>query len=369
MSPAISSRLGSLSSKSPNAFLCASLLSSVFALACAAPGQPTPPHPPVPVAISDLMAHQRGSSVVLSFTVPAKSTRGDKLTAAPSIEIYRTSSTPNAIAAPNFQLVQTLPSNSFAPDPQTGRADVIVPLPAGAPAGQPLTFSIRTSVAKKRVSADSNFVTLSVFPAPPAPTDLHAEVTESAIELRWSGAAAGYSIYRCESAPSTNAQVQSCTPAFAKKIGDSSAPSFNDTQFTFGATYLYIIRALAAAGSSQIESDDSAPLAVTPIDIFPPAPPSGLVASVIPATESTPARVELSWEISPETDLAGYYVYRSDGQGSTGQRLTPRLLLAPVFRDITAVAGQKYLYRVSAVDRAGNESKLSSPVEVDVPQQ
>ncbi|HET9400734.1 MAG TPA: hypothetical protein VFO34_07265 [Candidatus Acidoferrales bacterium] len=287
------------------------------------------------------------------------------MTAAPSIEIYRASSTPSATAVPNFQLVQTLPANSLAPDPQTGRADVIVPLPAG----QPLTFSIRTSVSKKRVSADSNFATLNVFPAPRAPADLRAEVTESAIELRWSGAAPAYRVYRCESAPPGNAQSTSCTPASAKKIGDSSAPSFDDTQFTFGTTYLYTVRALAGAGSSQIESDDSAPLAVTPKDIFPPAAPSGLVASIIPATESISTRVELSWEISPETDLAGYYVYRSEGQGLTGQRLTPRLLLAPAFRDITAVAGQKYSYRVSAVDRAGNESKLSSPVEVDVPQQ
>lgn len=369
MSLAISSRLDSVSSKLRAVLLCAPLLSGVLAVACAAPGQPTPPHPPIPQPINDLAARQRGASVVLSFTVPAKSTRGEKLTAAPSVEIYRASSTPTATAAPNFQLIQTLPPNSVAPDSQTGRAGVVVPLPAGAPAGQPLTFSVRTSVSAKHISADSNFATLNVFPAPLAPTDLHAEVTESAIEIRWSGAASAYRIYRCESPPSGNAQAQSCTPAAAKQIGDASANFFNDAQFTFGATYLYTVRALVAVGSTQIESDDSTPLAVTPKDIFPPAAPAGLVASLIPATESTPARVELSWEISPETDLAGYYVYRSDGQGLTGQRLTPRLLLAPDFRDITAGAGQKYFYRVSAVDRAGNESKLSSPVEVDVPQQ
>jgi len=52
-----------------------SILACALAVSCAAPGEPTPPHPAVPDAINDLSAHQRGSSIVLSFTMPAKSAR------------------------------------------------------------------------------------------------------------------------------------------------------------------------------------------------------------------------------------------------------------------------------------------------------
>ena len=51
---------------------------------------------------------------------------------------------------------------------------------------------------------------------------------------------------------------------------------------------------------------------VTPRDVFPPAAPVGLEAAIVPATPQGAAYVELSWAISPEPDLAGYRVYRSD---------------------------------------------------------
>ena len=78
--------------------------------------------------------------------------------------------------------------------------------------------------------------------------------------------------------------------------------------------------------------------------------------------------VELSWEISRETDLAGYYVYRSAQTDTRGERVNPGLLPTPAFRDISVVLGRRYFYRVTAVDRAGNESQPSAPVPVDLPQ-
>jgi fibronectin type 3 domain-containing protein len=89
---------------------------------------------------------------------------------------------------------------------------------------------------------------------------------------------------------------------------------------------------------------------------------------VVPATPEAPAYVELSWAISPEGDLAGYRVYRGERDDTTGERMNAELLLSPTFRDISVMAGRGYSYRVSAVDRAGNESPLSSAVRAEVPQ-
>ena len=66
--------------------------------------------------------------------------------------------------------------------------------------------------------------------------------------------------------------------------------------------------------------------------------------------------------------MAGYYVYRSDRDDSNGDRINRELLPSPAFRDDSVIPGGNYFYRVSAVDRAGNESPLSSAVQIEVPQ-
>jgi fibronectin type 3 domain-containing protein len=106
---------------------------------------------------------------------------------------------------------------------------------------------------------------------------------------------------------------------------------------------------------------------VTPRDIFPPAAPTGLETTFIPATAGTPGYVELSWSISPEGDLAGYAVYRSEAVDSPRERISTEILPSPTFRDISVTSGRRYYYSVSALDRVGNESPKSPVVTADVP--
>jgi fibronectin type 3 domain-containing protein len=87
----------------------------------------------------------------------------------------------------------------------------------------------------------------------------------------------------------------------------------------------------------------------------------------IPATAAAAAAVELSWSISREPDLAGYRVYRSEQPGEQGVQLSPERLAVPAFRDTQLLPGRSYFYRVTAVDRAGNESAASAPVSVEIP--
>ncbi len=139
-------------------------------------------------------------------------------------------------------------------------------------------------------------------------------------------------------------------------MGASPSTEFRDAHFEFGKTYLYTVRNVAQFGADSVESADSVPAVVTPRDVFPPAAPTGLEAAIIPATPEAPAYVELSWAISPEGDLAGYYVYRSDAEDTPGERVSAEILPSPTFRDMSVLPGRRYYYRVSAVDRAGNES-------------
>src|SRR5256885_12498702 len=62
---------------------------------CGAPGDPTPPSPIIPAAIADLSATQAGDGVQLTFTIPGKTTSGERLADPPAVEILRGSAKPD----------------------------------------------------------------------------------------------------------------------------------------------------------------------------------------------------------------------------------------------------------------------------------
>jgi hypothetical protein len=203
-------------------------------------------------------------------------------------------------------------------------------------------------------------------------------VTEPALIVTWADGTApsgatprGYRVYRSEIEPGESLAPQDASKAKLKMPlvleGSSTANEFRDPHFEFGTAYLYTVRTVAQFGGDLVESGDSLAVAVTPRDIFPPAAPTGLEVSVVAATNETPAYVELSWAISPEGDLGGYFVYRSNLEDTQGERISTEILLSPTFRDNSVLPGNRYYYRVSAVDRSGNESPKSAAVQADIP--
>lgn len=355
----------------------------VLLAGCAAPGDPSPRHPVLPVAVADLAARQSGSDVVLTFSVPTQSTDREALAEAPTVEIYRATVPPGATAdrKTSWRLAFTVPSeqvDNYSKDNHFEFHDPLTPDELGRAPGTSLAYMVRTSAVKTQASDDSNIITEKIFLPPGAPRDVKVAVTESAIVLSWtesplpSGATSGgYHVYRAEmesaqeSAPQDISQAKLKTPLVL--AGPSSTAGFSDPDFEFGKTYVYIVRSLAQVGEDSVESVDSAPAVVTPRDTFPPATPRGFEIAVIPATPQAPAYVELSWAISSEGDLAGYYVYRSDAEVTPGERVNTEILPTPAFRDISVVHGKRYFYRVSAIDRAGNESPKSSAVQTEIP--
>jgi fibronectin type 3 domain-containing protein len=112
-------------------------------------------------------------------------------------------------------------------------------------------------------------------------------------------------------------------------------------------------------------SGDSTPVVVAPKDTFAPAAPQGVVAAALAGTTAGAVMVDLSWSISPENDVAGYRVYRSEREGLRGEAVNADPVPTPAFRDTTAQSGHHYWYSVTAIDRAGNESTASTPVPVE----
>jgi len=262
-------------------------------------------------------------------------------------------------------------------------ADPLKPEAVAAYTGGQAVYMVRTRASNKKDSEDSNIATVRIYPVAKAITDLSAQVTKEAVVLTWtppekttSGTAleapAGYRVYRAVVQPGAEAEAAANqeSPRLAASlalVGVTPAPPYRDTQFEFGRIYVYTVRSVAQYETGSVESADSRAAIVAPRNSFPPAAPQGLAVIIVPATQQEPAHLELSWAISPEGDVAGYNVYRSGEAGSPGTRMNRELLLTPVFRDISWVPGSTYFYRVTAVDRTGNEGVPSAPVSSAVP--
>jgi hypothetical protein len=356
---------------------------SIFAAGCAAPGDPTPRHPVVPARITDLRAQQVGSEAILVFTLPTRSTDGEVLAEHPSIEIYRTELAPGATVdrKTRWNLTYTIPAARVDAYLKNSHLEFRDPLPPdflANVAGSQLAYLIRSRSVRARASEDSNVIIQRIYPPPSAPANVQTAVSESVITIRWeetgppTGAAfSGYHVYRTRVEPAQPGAPSGSSPVKSKSspelLSTVTTPEYQDTHFEFGETYAYTTRTIAAFGGDQVESADSAAAVVSARDIFPPGAPVGLEAAIVPATPQTGSYVELSWAISPEPDLAGYRVYRSDREEAVGERQNAELLLSPAFRDMSVVSGGRYFYRVAAVDRSGNESSMSSVVIAPIP--
>jgi hypothetical protein len=354
---------------------------------CAAPGEPIERKPPTPNAVNDLAAAQIGNDVTLTFTLPRESVEKRPLSQPLTIEVYReivpeTSISVSDPAASHSHpaLILTVPPSMVDHFSVQGHIRLTDSLTAEDFTQHPASvalYAVRTFVSPKKRSADSNLASIGIHPAPEPIADLKAEITPAGVSLSWTppqktliGPAppiAGYRVYRAEAgsgaapptaAPNAAPEAPAPAPPFAR-IAEPTSPQYTDTQTEFGKTYIYTVRSLAQyplqPPGKNLESLDSNFATITPTDIFPPSAPQDLVVVFVPAAAGAPAHLEISWAISPETDIAGYNVYRSDDETARGSRMNSELLLTPAFRDMTVVVGRRYFYSVSAVDRSGNE--------------
>ena len=367
---------------------------SAFALllfGCAVPGVPVTRRPVAPRAITDLSANQSGDSIVLSFTLPTETIQGRALSKPPVIEIYRSFGTAQQATGTQLstqpQLLITVPPQMVERYRENGTirfSDELAPGDFAARAGGDAIYLVRTRLAKHD-SANSNLVRVHLLPAPQRIQDLHALINKTAVTLSWTAPAIlppgtappmsiRYRIYRTEAStrgekpptikPSSQAQNARLKPLF---LGETSTPSYEDSNFSFGQTYAYTVRTVATFEAGTVESDDSNVLSVTPRDTFAPAPPDNVAVTVAPSQGSGPPHVDLSWAINNEPDLLGYNVYRSEAEDGPTVRVNTSPLITPVYRDDSVGPGKRYFYRVTAVDKSGNESSPSASVAVTVP--
>src|SRR5215470_3849029 len=152
-------------------FVLSILAVAAILVGCGAPGDPVAPSPPVPTPIADLSAHQMGDGVALSFSMPSKTVRGERLQQAPAIEVLRGELKPDG--SPNLKslrVVETVPGELAAKyqtaDEHTQIVTPIVPADNRSASGFDAVFAVRTRASRKRTSADSNAVKVHIYPVP-----------------------------------------------------------------------------------------------------------------------------------------------------------------------------------------------------------
>ena len=148
----------------------------------------------------------------------------------------------------------------------------------------------------------------------------------------------------------------------------ASPPGFLDTTIEWEKNYQYRITTvtrLAPPGGTPVEVEgDDATVEVLAHDSFPPAAPTEVQA--VATGGGGQSFIDLTWNLNSEADLAGYNVYRRDGD-SAPVKLSPELVKAPSYRDGVVASGKTYSYSVSAVDARGNESARSEEASETVP--
>jgi hypothetical protein len=353
--------------------LCLALLVALAALFtdCGVQAPPQPPRLEIPKTIKDLTASQMGSTVHVTFTMPELATDGEKLNKPVTVTIFRTVTPPgqrpvlpDASAPPWI----TLDPKQLAVFTHTGKVDYPLEFSVSEirqRQGSTFSFAVvaltRGFRGHPRRSEPSNNAQANLLDATGPVTNLVAKASQNALLLTWDSPAetltglppahlSGYRVYGSLTGK----------PDSYKLAGKAASHHFDDETFQFGQHYFFRISAVTTLGGATAESVLSAPVSITPLDVFPPPVPAGLTAV------NTAGAVDLLWNASSGRDLAGYNVYRSS-EGGPSQRINKKPVLTPIFHDATVEPGHSYEYAVTAVDLTGNESKKSETASVTTP--
>ncbi len=211
--------------------------------------------------------------------------------------------------------------------------------------GETHTYEVRAYDAAGNVSAPSNSVTVSSSDTTPptAPPALTATaVSGTRVDLSWTASTDNVAV--------DHYQIVRGGTKLADTVG--AGTTYSDTTVVGTTTYSYTVKAVDAAGNVSAPSPAST---VTTPDGTPPTAPTNLIASAV-----APNNVQLSWGASSDNvGVTGYRVYRD---GAKIADVTSRL-----YTDQSTQPATTYVYTVTAVDTAGNESAPSAARSVKTP--
>lgn len=228
--------------------------------------------------------------------------------------------------------------------------------------GQLYGYAITKVNADGKESSRSE-VSLSTYGIPlikvKGPGKVNGKAEENRVRLDWEVNLAdtmvfSFSIYRSEKPDGPFRKINNKPVLIFYQEENSGLPHgyYTDTTVVSGVMYYYAVVGVDFVGN---ESPKEPVLALQPKDDNPPAIPRKVKAV------SSSMGVMVTWEVSHEADLAGFNIYRGLFPDSQFVKITSSLTPADTgfYDDKSALANVQYYYRVTSVDRSGNESLMS----------
>ena len=178
--------------------------------------------------------------------------------------------------------------------------------------------------------------------APTSPGNLIAHPTSTLVDLNWDAATdnVGVALYRIS--------------RDGTEVGTATGTPFQETGLSPNQAYNFSVIAEDANGNQSTPATVS--VITLPVDTVAPSVPTGLIEDSATATT-----VAISWDASTDTQgiVTSYRIFRDSTEVGTSTTTS--------FTDTTVQADLTYLYSVSAIDDAGNESNLSATLQVITP--
>lgn len=335
--------------------------------ACGRKGPIIVPGTVLPQAVSNFGAAEKDGRILLYWDAPQSNTQGRPLTDLAGFTVMRAETPEDGKGCPcNFEKVAyidlELPKGAVV----KGRRVVWAEDTPGLKVGREYLYKVAAVNKDDFPGPESGTVKVALLLPPVAPADLAAKAGNRTVSLSWSKVVkdtggntiddlAGYDLYRTQN----EAQWQESPVNNAPVKGES----YTDPGLKNNVKYFYRVAALRGREEPYSEGGYSQTVSAIPVKREAPAPPTGL------AVAAAPGAVMLSWNISPEQDIAGYKVYRRE-EGEAGfKALTESPISNITFKDETVTSGKTYYYYVTVVDNAvpPNESGPSEAVKAKVP--
>jgi fibronectin type 3 domain-containing protein len=255
-----------------------------------------------------------------------------------------------------YEVRRFLDPSDSSPD-QTFSTAVTTFVDSPLVAGQTLSYRVVAIVSGGIQSEPSTFVSATVESQLGTPSSVTATGGIGRVTVAWAANSeaelTGYRVLRFRAPSDTNAEA----------TFETVQTTYLDSPLVTGETLIYRVQALGAGG---IESEQSLFAAADVLaDTRAPAAPTQVATQSLSNTS-----IRLTWK-APETDsdgsdltgLTSFKLFRAIGSESSGLvSLTSVDETETSFDDTGLDVNTTYVYRVSAVDGAGNESSLSSSV-------
>ena len=191
-------------------------------------------------------------------------------------------------------------------------------------------------------------------PSPPA--SLKATVTGKHIQLFWettnSPDLAGYNVYKSLKRDTDYVKVNS-------NLIDKKFQIFNDTASDIGVLY-YKVASVDTAGNEAFSY--VRPVDIT--DVFPPETPKNVICT------ADTGIINISWKANQESDLMGYYIYRTITKTSSNNYTLINIdpITENKFSDtLPKLARNKFYYKIVAIDTSYNRSGYSDFAVIGMP--